>query len=251
MDNYENDLWPLIYDQFYQSEHREEIGFYRQMVSECKGNILELGCGTGLVLLDLLDKDFDIYGLDISEEMLEVLYSKCELKRQIEVRKRVSHQNMVDFQYDAPFEMIIIPGRSFSYLTTQEEQIRCLRNIHHHLKDRGKCVLNFSTPNLERLLHPQEAARQYYQIFKLPNMQHEIKLTFEQQNNIPDQIQQLTWSFKIGTLHRQTRMQLRWTFKEEFQLLLQLAGFTKWKLYGGFNKKTYTGKEEMVWIIQK
>jgi len=40
---------------------------------DCK-TVLELGCGSGLYLLQLKDQGFDIEGLDISKEMLEELF---------------------------------------------------------------------------------------------------------------------------------------------------------------------------------
>jgi hypothetical protein len=53
----------------------------------------------------------------------------------------------------------------------------------------------------------------------------------------------IVWSMKV---------KLAFIYKREFELLLRLAGFKKWKVYGGFNYeplKSY--KQEMVWIIEK
>ena len=48
-------------------------------------------------------------------------------------------------------------------------------------------------------------------------------------------------AFRIALIH-----------KQEFDLLLRLAGFSSWQVYGGFKKKRLvSSKQEMVWIIEK
>ena len=48
------------------------------------------------------------------------------------------------------------------------------------------------------------------------------------------------------------KIHLCYIYKKEFELLLRLAGFKKWRVYGGFNKeKLKDEKQEMVWIIEK
>lgn len=48
-------------------------------------------------------------------------------------------------------------------------------------------------------------------------------------------------------------MTMRWIYKEEFRLLLKLAGFTEWELYGDFDKSRYSyeSQEMMIWIVKK
>ena len=44
----------------------------------------------------------------------------------------------------------------------------------------------------------------------------------------------------------------RYIWKNEFELLLKLAGFEKWTVFGGFNlEKLSESSKEMVWVIQK
>ena len=41
-------------------------------------------------------------------------------------------------------------------------------------------------------------------------------------------------------------------YKREFELLLRLAGFRKWRVYGGFDYQPLTSsKQEMVWIVER
>ena len=53
-----------------------EIDFYREIISEevksKKGVVLELACGTGRVVIRLVQSNLSVVGLDRSPEMLEV-----------------------------------------------------------------------------------------------------------------------------------------------------------------------------------
>lgn len=52
--NYEYEIWTNIYDQFNHGRHEKEREFYRQQLCNIPGAILEIACGTGMILLDYL-----------------------------------------------------------------------------------------------------------------------------------------------------------------------------------------------------
>ena len=60
-----------VYDAIYAD--RDDAGFWRKIAASATGSgpILELGCGTGRVLLPLARAGFEITGLDLSTAMLE------------------------------------------------------------------------------------------------------------------------------------------------------------------------------------
>jgi len=48
------------------------------------------------------------------------------------------------------------------------------------------------------------------------------------------------------------KFQIAFIYKREFELLLKLTGFKKWKVYGGFDYRPLkSSKQEMVWIVEK
>lgn len=253
--NYESFLWSLIYDQYNHGRHELEYGFYLSELKNREGPVLELGCGTGMILLKMLEEDIDIFGIDISSEMLNVLIEKAIKKGYLDIEKRVKQSNMVDLNYDFKFSDVIIPARSFLHLTKQDEQINCLRNIYNHLNDRGRLLLNFFNPNLSALIKYIKSNDEfkYYNTFNdSTNKSRKIKLYFKQMNNISDQIQDIKWKFKLDGKESESNMKIRWIYKEEFKLLLRLAGFNKWQLYGDFDKNSFNNESnEMVWITEK
>lgn len=251
--NYEDKMWPLIYDQYNHGRHEKELSFYSAELKSCKGPVLEVACGTGMILLKLLDQGIDIYGFDMAEEMLEILYAKAVEGAYGDIRKRISKKDMVNFHYDRKFDAIVIPSRSFLHLMKQEEQINCLKNIHDHLNDNGRLLLNFFSPGPKYLLKYSQPSDDYepFGTYTHPETKEPIELSFKQTNDIAEQISDIRWRFKMKDTEHKSRMTLRWIYKEEFQLLLKLAGFAKWKLYSDFDKSDYSGKGEMIWVIEK
>ena len=252
--NYHSKQWALIYDQFNQGRYQKELAFYRAELKQCAGPVLEVACGNEMIFLELLQEGFDIYGFDISQEMLGSLFGKADALGQQEVRARVSRQNMVDFSYDLKFGGIYIPARSFLHLLSQEEQIQCLRNIHHHLQEGGKFLLNFFNPSLHYLLANAGPAEQFEFIkgFTNPETGESVRLLCKQENDVVRQEQRILWRFSEGDRTHDVPMKLRWIYKEEFQLLLQLAGFKKWKVYGDFDRsEEVTAGSELIWVAER
>jgi len=253
IENYCNSVWPLIYDQYNQGRHQQELGFYSQELASCTGPVLEVACGTGMILLPLLKQGIDIYGFDLSGQMLEQLYTKAEAENVQNIRRRVTQQNMIDFQIDVEFEAIFIPARSFLHLSAQEDQLACLRNIHRHLRDDGTFMLNFFTPSLPALLSfldPDPEFSEFGQ-FPHPDGKGAIKVSVRQTNDLSEQIQYITWRFDLGDELHDSPMLVRWIYRQEFELLAKLSGFQVSALYSGFDKSPYHGDGEMVWVLQK
>jgi SAM-dependent methyltransferase len=253
--NYQHDLWASIYDQYNQGRHEQELAFYTEELRACTGPILEVACGTGMILLPMLEQGMDVYGFDISAQMLDVLYAKAEERGLTDIRDRVTCQNMVDFCYDVRFDAIFIPARSFLHLTSQDEQIACLTNIRAHLKEGGRFLLNFFTPSLKALLrHAGPAAERGFaplDTYILPGTDTVVELSVAQESDLASQVQHITWRFTVGGVQHEIKMFVRWIYKQEFQLLLRLAGFRRWEVYSGFEKRPYDGDGEMVWIVEK
>lgn len=253
MENYCNNIWPLIYDRYNQGRHEQELRFYSQELASCTGPVLEVACGTGMILLPLIKQGIDIYGFDLSEQMLHQLFTKAKSQNLPDVQRRVTQQNMIDFRIDAEFESIFIPARSFLHLATQEDQLACLRNIHRHLRDDGTFMLNIFTPSLSALVSradPNPAFTDFGQ-FPHPDGESVINVSTRQTNDLSEQVQHITWRFEFDGHAQESGMLVRWIYKKEFELLAKLSGFAVAKLYSGFDKSPYNGEGEMVWVLEK
>ncbi len=210
--------------------YKEDIKFYKNQALKINGKVLEVGCGTGRIYLELLKKEVDIYGIDISKEMLRKLKEKA---KKLKLKPKVYQRDMKNFKINKKFSLIIVPFRTFLFNLTIKDQIKTLKNFKKHLSKKGKLIINFFYPETEIL------SKTKYKTKKTR------KGTFFIDK--PNQIIEMINKTKKG--YRSYRMAL--IYKREFELLLKLAGFKKWKVYGGFNKERLRSyNQEMVWIIE-
>ena len=84
--------------------------------------MLELGCGTGRVLLPIARLDVACVGLDLSPGMLDVLRSKAPPPNLTLVQA-----SMTDFDLGTErFQLVFSAFRAFQHLYTVEEQLAAL-----------------------------------------------------------------------------------------------------------------------------
>ena len=63
-----------LHDVFWEAEAPGvELDLIQQHLSGSKGRCLEIGCGSGRILLPLLDAGYLVDGVDVSQDMLELL----------------------------------------------------------------------------------------------------------------------------------------------------------------------------------
>ncbi len=260
--NYDSRWWALIYDRWNEaggrSQQRErELHFYRKHLQDTHGAILEAACGTGSIMLPLLLNGFDVFGFDVSLPMLEVLRRKAAGLSLSDIDSRITQQNLIDFSYDHPFEAVLIPASSILMLSTQQNQIACLRRVHDCLQSGGRLLLNFYIPSYtEDLLLHQDAqpAEKKFGKFDHPETGRPIEVSHTKICDLTTQTETYTWVFRYDGETVQVPMQARWIYKEEFQLLLRLGGFDQWELYGSYDGKPYVGSEHMgdtYWMATK
>jgi len=125
-----------------------DIPFYIEYAQKSKGLILELGCGTGRVSIELAKAGFYITGLDLSQKMLEVYKDKIEnIPNDVKNRIEIINGNMTNFNLEKRYSLIIAPFRVFQALTKEEDIKKCLSCIHKHLDNNGIFIINVFRPN--------------------------------------------------------------------------------------------------------
>ena len=73
-----------IYDNFSQAQDYGDL-IIQEISKIVKGDVLDFGCGTGKIILKLLEKNLDISltGLDISENQLDILRNKIPTNKYV------------------------------------------------------------------------------------------------------------------------------------------------------------------------
>lgn len=134
-----------VYDLFTDFPDRE---FYLDL-ADPGIDVLELGCGTGRITLDLAGRVRSITGVDMSTEMLERAREKCAGSGFAD-RITLVEGNIADIDLGRAFDLVILPFRVFQALHSDELVDGLFEVIRRHLKPGGSSVINAFRPNLPR-----------------------------------------------------------------------------------------------------
>ena len=106
----------LLYDH-HASGLEGDIAFYVEEAKQAGPGILELGCGTGRILVPTAQAGVPIIGLDRAPAMLALAEQKLAALPPA-VRDRVSliQADMRDFQLDAALQLITVPYLSLIHI---------------------------------------------------------------------------------------------------------------------------------------
>lgn len=124
-----------------------DIPFYLARVPSPAARVLELGCGTGRVLLPLEPKCGYIHGIDTSPAMLARCQEKLDQAGFSADRAQLTRDDISRFDLKQQFDLIIAPFRVFQNLETDDAVAGLMRCVRNHLADSGSAILNAFHPN--------------------------------------------------------------------------------------------------------
>ncbi|MFC1996905.1 class I SAM-dependent methyltransferase [Chloroflexota bacterium] len=163
MNEYDNPF-PILYHTHHQN-FSEDIPFW-QSLARWQGNpILELGCGTGRVLLPLSQAGHTVYGIDNSPDMIAFL--KQQITPDLEPNISIINGDITNFNLDAKFRLIILPCNTYSTFdsSTRAGMLTCIFN---HLAPGGVFGVSMPNPNLLLALEESTAEPILETIFNHP-----------------------------------------------------------------------------------
>src|SRR5204862_568165 len=122
-----------VYDDWYSDYDPAAIDSLAQLAHG--GRALELGIGTGRIALPLSARGVEVQGIDAAASMISRLRAKPGGDR-----ITVTKGNFAEVAVDEKFALIYIAFNTFYALSSQQEQVRCFRNVAAHLEP-GGCFL--------------------------------------------------------------------------------------------------------------
>lgn len=118
----------------------EDRGFYLKVIQQYGEPVLDVGCGTGRLLLDYLAAGIDIDGVDCSPEMLALCRQKAGA---LSLRSVLYEQYMEALALPRTYRTILVPSSSFQLLTEVEGAREAMRRFRAHLQPGGVLVMPF------------------------------------------------------------------------------------------------------------
>ena len=239
-------FYDLIY---HQVRDGVDNNFYLRKIKETNGRILEVGVGTGRLYTDALKNGADIYGIDISPAMIEVITKKLSPEQ----KKRISLQNIIDFKFSHKFNLIVAPFRVFMHLLSKADQLAALNNVYDHLVKDGVFIFDVFVPDLKPLLSGFDNFIDFDGEYEPENR---VKRTINTKPDLINQIINITfrfdWNDKESFFSREWKSPLRYFFRFELEHLVERSKFDKYKIFGDFNEnKLDQESKEFVISCQK
>jgi SAM-dependent methyltransferase len=237
----------------------DDVDFYVARAREARGPVLELGCGTGRILIPSALAGAEITGLDLSDLMLAACRRKAEaLPAQARSRVTLVEGSMTAFDLGRRFALITIPFRAFSHLITVDEQLACLRCVHRHLEPEGLLIFDVFEPRLDRILDPKWREEQEdFPEAPLPDGRTVRRTSRDPGVNFGAQTIQVEFHYYIrdaagNVSDLQENFPLRYYFRHELEHLLVRSGFELVARYGAFDRSPLTDEpREMIVTARK
>lgn len=129
-----------------------DLSFYVDLAKKSRGPVLEIGCGTGRVLLPVARAGIRIQGVDNSRLMLGVLRKHLSAEtRDVRARVKLHSGDMRKFRLGRKFPLVIIPFRPMQHMYTLDDQLAALKTAAAHLGKGGRLAFDVFYPRFDLL----------------------------------------------------------------------------------------------------
>lgn len=232
----------------------EDLPFYLAIARRTGGPVLEVGCGTGRVLVPLARAGFDVVGVDVSPAMLALAaqrvaaagpQSKVSL-----VRADARRLDLVE-----RFNLAFVALNSLMHFVGDGDPEDALSAIHRHLRPTGLLVL--ALPNPEATLLGESSGQLVHEWTRTaPDTGHQLLKLRSQTIDSARQVLRLTFVYDDvapdGTLRRTAiPFELRYFFPRELRLLLEKSRFAIEDFYGGYELEPFESDSEHMVVVAR
>ena len=138
-----NDFYDVLY------ENSPDIKFYVEMAEKFgHGNVLEVGSGSGRILLEIAKKGINIDGLEPNKERFDCCKSKIDkLNDVVKNNVNIFQSFSSDYKTNKKYSLIIMPFRVIQEATSVNDQEETLKYIKTLLNPDGVLIFDVLYPS--------------------------------------------------------------------------------------------------------
>jgi ubiquinone/menaquinone biosynthesis C-methylase UbiE len=135
----------LVYPHRNESEAKQQVEFLIKHIHiPQNAKILDLCCGNGRHTLELKKLGYDVVGIDLSNELLEVARTKAS---ESDLDLKLVQCDMREIPYENYFDLVVQFFTSFGYFDSDAENQKVLSSISKALKPEGKFMIDYMNPD--------------------------------------------------------------------------------------------------------
>jgi SAM-dependent methyltransferase len=240
-------MFPLLYHAHH-SHFTSDLHFWKELASQSGSPVLELGCGTGRVLIPLAEAGCSCVGIDHDLAMLNFLQANLDPIQK--PAPQLIQADICRFNLGIQFPLIIIPCNTLSTLDEQQRR-SCLECTRRHIRKGG--IFAASLPNPETLRHlPAESVSEVEDEFIHPQSGNPVQVSSSWRR--AKHTFTLTWTydhlFPDGTVERLNVDTVHHLVPAEQYLDdFRQAGFNISAVYGDYDRSPYTADSPSLIIL--
>lgn len=236
---------------FYDAENHDktdDLAMYSRLAVENRGDILDVGCGTGRVLIHLAQEGHRVFGIDNNPRMLAQLERKLERLPPLRDKITAIQADVLRHDFDRGFGLILLTYNALMHFREQERQIALLGRLRSWLDPDGKLVIDL--PNAGPVFASEDTdSLTLERVFLDDESGHMIMLQSVSALNRAAQLLHVDWIYDEidgdGAVKRHLAPHtLRYFFLPELRLLLERCGFALEKVCGDTEDGEYVADSE-------
>jgi SAM-dependent methyltransferase len=216
----------------------DDLPFWKRLLKEMGSPVLELGCGTGRVLLPLIQAGHEVVGLDISYQALS--YLRSQVSKTLENELKIFQADIECFRLGRQFSLVFMACNTLSTFQRSMRQ-KVYARIRDHLSGDG--IFAASIPNpwyLASLI--EEGESEVETSFAHPVTANPIQVSSGWRRI--DQSIVIHWHYDHllpdGQVERETiEITHSLTSMDEYQAELRSADLHLIKVFGDFDRSDY------------
>lgn len=234
---------------------KADVGLILLLAQRAGGRVLELGCGTGRLLLPLARAGFVVTGVDSSPEML--MRAETHLAKETEqVRGRVTliQADMTDLSgCGREYALVIIPYNTFMHLSPSQAN-RTLRQVKQCLAAGGQLFIDLINPYVVAQT-PNDHLLTLEHVFTNPNNDHTVLQFARNHLDENEQILHITWLYDEtpptgGAVQRTiVPVTYHYYFPHQLEILLTDAGLHLQGWYGHYSQTPFDEESERLILL--
>jgi ubiquinone/menaquinone biosynthesis C-methylase UbiE len=105
-------------------------------------NILDTACGTGNITIPMSQKGYNLWGVDISEEMLTIAENKARNKK---LNIKFVKQNMTELELNKSFDTVLCMCDGVNYIVEEEALFKYFNIVYNMINTKGIFIFDISS----------------------------------------------------------------------------------------------------------